>query len=77
VLKMKEKAENKWYRHEKYHEAGASIYPSFVGRFTCGTGPDEEPDGFQNAVSGFLRKGNSQWEAKKAAEACFRALAKL
>jgi len=74
---MKEKAENKRYRQEKIHDPGTSVYPSFVGRFTCGTGPDEEPDGFQNAVSGFLKKGKSQWEANKAAEACFRALAKL
>ncbi len=76
-LEMKKNSENKTKEPKGDHNIGETINPEFPGRFTCGTGPDEEPACFQAAVRGLVNKGHSETEAKKAAEACFRALAKL
>ena len=74
---MKKKVEKKTQGQVRVYNAGAPAHPGFHGRFTCGTGPDEEPDCFQNAVKGLLKKGHSETKAKKAVEACFKALSKF
>lgn len=73
---MKKKAEDKSQGREK-NNIGVPFDPGFSGRLTCGIGPDEEPDCFQNAVRGLLKKGHSETKAKKAVEACFKALSKF
>jgi hypothetical protein len=74
---MKKKTEKKTQGQVLVHNAVAPVQPGFHGRFTCGTAPDEEPDCFQNAVRGLLKKGHSETKAMKAVEACFKALSKF
>ena len=62
---------------ERGHSIRKPLDTGFPVRFSCGTGPDEESDCFQNAVRGLVNKGYLETEAKKTAEACFKALAKF
>ncbi len=74
---MKKKAEKKTPGQVHNYNARAPVQPGLHGRFTCGNAPDEEPDCFQNAVKGLLKKGHSETKAMKAVEACFKALSKF
>lgn len=74
---MKKTVENKHPVQKGANTISLPFSSGFPGRFTCGTGPDKEPDGFENAVMGLLKKGQPEAEAKRIAEACFKALAKF
>jgi hypothetical protein len=74
---MKKTVENKPPVQKGAYKISLPFNTTFPGKFTCGNGPDEEPDCFDNTVRGFLKKGQSETKAKRIAEACFKALAKL
>jgi hypothetical protein len=74
---MKKTVENKPPVQKGANKFNLPFNSGFHGRFTCGTGPDEEPDCFENTVRGLLKKGQPEAKAKQIAEACFKALAKL
>jgi len=76
-LIMKRKAKTRTSGQERDENSREIHHPGIAGRFTCGTGPDEEPENFQVAVRGLTQRGHFGSDAKKIAEACFKALAKI